>query len=194
MLIPAFQFQYSPPVVVQPSYVPQPNYVTQPNYGVQQPSYAPQPNYGVQQPSYAPQPNYGMPQPNYREFAKASFLEMQRQDAGNSGNSGDNGPPTAIDPHYSNLPIMPSSGGIDKAALANFAVAALQRNCAACHTGQASKGGSIIFSQPGVLDQFAPFRTMAKDVETGRMPPVNAPFRPTGPEVNAMVAWLKSIN
>ena len=172
-----------------------------------------QPGYG--QP-YA-QPGYGQPQPGMgpingqdkiRELAKALLDEMQRQ-AGpppGPGQTGpDQGPPVVPTPGASpGTPVgpppktgvppgLPSAAPMSPEAAAPYAIAALQQNCSACHTGPASKGDFIMFAQPGLFNQQIPWRSIVREIDAGRMPPTYSQFRITPEQAAAVRAWLSGI-
>jgi hypothetical protein len=90
-------------------------------------------------------------------------------------------------------PGVPSGPKISREQAAPFAIAALNRNCAACHTGAGSKGDQVIFSQPGVLNPDASWRSIIREVESGRMPPRSSQYRITQEEVAALRAWLQGL-
>jgi hypothetical protein len=222
VLVPAFQFQYQPPCYAPPIAVPPPvagygaGYGQQPQYGNNPNAYGngpPAANYG-QPPSAIPNDK-----DKIRELAKALLEEIQRQsndDGGppvvNGGAPAGNPPagqptgnppgvPTGTPPGVppgvptgnptGNPPGVPKGMTAEQAA--PLAIAALQRNCASCHTGMGSKGDTIIFSQPGVLDPNAPWRAMKREIESGRMPPKQSQFRPTPDELQALRIWLGSL-
>lgn len=190
VLVPAFQFQYQPPCYAPPVAVPPPVAGYGAGYGHGQPQYGNDPNAYSSGP---PTVNYGQ-QPSsipndkdkIRELAKALLEEIQRQ-------SNDDGGPPAVS---GGVPTGTPPGvptGMTAQQAAPFAIAALQRNCASCHTGVGSKGDTIIFSQPGVLDPNAPWRAMKREIESGRMPPKQSQFRPTPDELQALRIWLGSL-
>jgi len=181
-------------------------------YGAQ--GYAGAPGYGqgvppMAQPGYqqgaAPQP--GQPgesqQDMVRALAKALLEEMSRQSQAQApaGGPPDAGPPAAPapvggpNPAPANPNPFPTAlpnqfpAGPNGQALATFAYNATIKNCAACHTGIGSKGDTIIFSQPGVLNPAAPWKTMAKEVQEGRMPSRDSQYRLTPEEAQAILAW-----
>lgn len=203
VLIPAYQFQYSPPCVT-------PGFAA-PHVGYQQPQqqqgYQQYQQQGYQQyqqgnsqqvPPQCIQP--GQPGQNQQEMvrvlAKALLEEMSRQSQTQvPGGPPDTGPPAALpllstnpNPFPTALPnqFTPGQNGL---ALANFAFNTTVRNCAACHTGIGSKGDTIIFSQPGVLNPAAPWKTMAKEVQEGRMPRRDSQYRLSPDEGQAILAW-----
>ncbi len=215
VVVPAFTYQYVPPCA---SAMPQVGYpgggmpavagqggynqgYQMPNQGMPQ---APQYNGPYQQPAQAPQPVLPGVGGNdkLKELAKLLLEEMRRQDA----QEGDDGPPMAVTPgNFQPAPVgspapfgqpgVPpaTSGGRPnpQSQFAQPAINALARNCAACHTGQGSKGELAIFTQPNVLNPDAPFGTMLKEVESGRMPPKQSNYRPTQDEFQVIQAWLQ---
>jgi len=93
--------------------------------------------------------------------------------------------------NYPPTNVAPQSG--KPAANSPFAmpaIAALSRNCAYCHTGGGARGDTVIFTQPGILNPDAPFRSMEREMQAGRMPPRNSQFRPSPEEYNIIMAWL----
>lgn len=203
VLIPAFQFQYAPPCFTPQIAVPYaapyggPGFAAVPGYGQQ--------GYGPPMATYGGQPGYGQPgyqqpvgqpgqnqQDMVRALAKALLEEMSRQSQTQNG-PGDAGPPAVtLPPVGAGFPTaLPNQfpGGPNGQALASFAFNATVRNCAACHTGIGSKGDTIIFSQPGVLNPAAPWKTMAREVQEGRMPKRDSQWRFTPEEAQAALAW-----
>jgi len=210
--------QVCPPGVVgqQPGYVPgygQPA-GTPPGVGATPP--------GVGTPGVAAPPvpvaTPGQPAPpapssndRIRELAKALLEEMQRQ----SGQGPDDGPPTVYDPSApktaptppapvggtpgsppgvgSNPPGVGNTGGMTREQAAPYAIAALNRNCAQCHTGVGSKGDFTIFQQPGLVNPNAGWRSILREIESGRMPPKQSQFRLTPEETNAIRTWLSGL-
>lgn len=201
VVVPAFTYQYVPPCVTMPqvgmpgSGMPavagQGGYnqgYQMPNQGMPQ---APQYNGPYQQPAQSPQPV--MPgvgnNDKLKELAKLLLEEMRRQDA----QEGDEGPPMAVTPgNFQPAPVgQPANRPNPQSQFAQPAINALARNCAACHTGQGSKGDLIMFSQPDVLNPEVAFGTMLKEIESGRMPPKQSNYRPTQEEFQVMQAWLQ---
>jgi len=158
-----------------------------------------------------PQPGVGAGldnQARIRELAKALLEEMQRQ----SAQGDDQGPPVVSDPYGSPSPapatppvhqLAPATPPVHQPAPApgqagpnpnsqwgGVAFAALQRNCAACHTGIGSKGDYQLFSQPGALNPEASLKLALSEIESGRMPPRSSQYRPTPEEVTAIRNWL----
>jgi hypothetical protein len=89
----------------------------------------------------------------------------------------------------------PTPGGEAKAtdpreAASKVAMAAIGRVCAQCHTGQRSKGDSIIFTAPGQFNKDAPWTAMKKAVEEGKMPPPRSPSKLTPEEATAIRTWI----
>jgi hypothetical protein len=219
VLIPAFQFQYSPPCATPavpcagagygaPGYGYGPPMASygQPGYGYGPPmaNYGQQPGYGYQaQPGYQQQSigQPGQPQQDMvRALAKALLEEMGRQSQSQNGPN-DGGPPAVPNngggfgpstPFPTALPNQFPTGPNGQ-ALANFAFNATVRSCAACHTGIGSKGDTIIFSQPGVLNPAAPWKTMAREVQEGRMPRRDSQWRLTPEEAQAVLAWYSEM-
>lgn len=198
----------------------QPGYA-QPVAPYGQPGYA-QPGYGSTPPAYGqPAVGYGQPavpqgapqapvsdKDNIRELAKALLAEMSRQ----SVQSGDTGPPavpntapTGVSPPVGVAPPtgtvgtpgvppgLPTGPVVSPAAAAPLAIAALQSKCSACHTGPASKGEFVMFSQPGLFNQGIPWRTIVREIDSGRMPPNYSQYRISPQEAAAIRAWLTGI-
>jgi len=191
VFIPAFQFQYQPPYISAP-YTPaySPTVMGQPPLGVG----APLPTYG--QPYYGHQPQMQASpissQDRIRELAKALLDEMSRQ-----SNGPDNGPPSVPSSSTKIPPGLPT-GSISQPALspelaAPYAIAALQQNCSACHTGPASKGGFVMFAQPGLFNSQVSWRSIIQEVESGRMPPNYSQYRLTTEQIVAIRSWLNGI-
>jgi hypothetical protein len=101
-------------------------------------------------------------------------------------------PPVAAPPAgYPPTAAAPQSGRpLPNSVYAVNAIAALSRNCAYCHTGGGSRGDTVIFLQPGILNPDAPFRSMEREMQAGRMPPRTSQFRPTPDEYATIMAWL----
>jgi mono/diheme cytochrome c family protein len=78
----------------------------------------------------------------------------------------------------------------DQREAGKVAMAAVSRVCAQCHTGQRSKGDSIIFTSPGQFNQNAPWAAMKKAVEEGKMPPPRSPNKLTPEEATAIRTWI----
>lgn len=220
VLVPAFQFQYVPPTtlptipvvpvtgypvatpIIQPAIPtaygqppPQPVYPQQPipqmPYG--QPAY---PQYG--QPT-VPQQNLGLNNKDkIRELARALLEEMNRM-----AESGpvDSGPPVVpgTQPYQPQPqqtfqpPQQPQQPPPQQPNLAQFAVSAMSRTCAQCHTGVGSKGDMIIFNQPGLLNQSTNWKKIKDEIRSGRMPPKDTHFQLSAQEKTAIVDWLTSI-
>lgn len=203
VLVPAYQFQYSPA------------YAYPPQAFAQTPAYQPlAAGYGVPhtQPSPVARPPMAAPPTaaNQQQFqnndiqqlARLLINEMQKQSGQQSEPVGyqDDGPPVAIvpgqQPSYPPTPYNPNPPGTGtgrpnpQSQFSGMAFAALQKNCASCHTGAGSRGDTIIFSQPGVLDSNAPFKSMHKEIAEGRMPTRSSQWQPTPEERAAMLAWL----
>lgn len=135
------------------------------------------------------------------------------------GAVGDDGPPTLSDGNAPTQPVPvqqpvqspvaqpvptqpptqpPGGGGNPPAAggpnpqskYAQLALSAFKRNCATCHTGIGSEGDAVIFSQPGVLNPNAPWKSMLKEIQRGHMPPKKSTWQPTPDETASMIAWL----
>lgn len=97
----------------------------------------------------------------------------------------DPGPPMAI---YAQEP-QPQ---LSKGQLASYAVAALQRNCAKCHTGEGSKGDFVMFQSEGYLSQEASPKLILKEINAKRMPPSYSQFRLSVQEYEAVKRWVES--
>lgn len=199
VLVPAFQFQYQPPCYAPACAVPPPVAGYGQPHGNNSAAYGngpPMVNYGQpQQPSSIPSDK-----DKIRELAKALLEEIQRQsndDGGPPAVSGDQGQgtPPGVPPGLPSTPPGVPPGvpsGMTAQQAAPLAIAGLQRNCASCHTGIGSKGDTIIFTQPGVLDPNAPWSAMKRAIESGHMPPKQSQFRPTPEEIQALRIWLGS--
>ncbi len=179
VIVPAFTFQYSPPCYAPPAAAAPAATPTHP-VGHSVP--------GGSIPVGAADPGS---KDKIRELAKALLEEMSRQ-----SDPGGDGPPVASGPLVGSHPVVPGGGlpgggsQITKDQAAPFAIAALQRNCAACHTGNASKGDFVLFSQPGVFNPQASFRSAMREIEAGRMPPRSSQYRLTQEEANYARIWL----
>lgn len=166
-----------------------------------------------QQPVAQPQPTLpgGDGNAKLRELAKLLLEEMRRQDAADAGGQ-DDGPPMAVYPGAQapvTPPVTPPVGGPPvggppvggppnlggrpnpASPFAQPAINALAKNCMNCHTGPGSKGEVVIFSQLNQLNPDAPFKTMLREVQQGRMPPRQSNFALTQQEYQAVVAWLE---
>lgn len=179
-------------------------------------SYAqPQYNGPYQQPQ---QPQQGLPgaAPNndkLRELAKLLLEEMRRQDAADASaaNGGqDPGPPMAITPGGpvggpppvggpegfpaptvgAAPPVVTGGRPNPSSPFAQPAINALAKNCMSCHTGPGSKGNTVIFSQLNLLNPEAPFKTMLREIQQGRMPPRQSNWALTQQEYQALSVWL----
>lgn len=213
---------YAPPQFGQPAYAP-PYAANVVNNGYGQGYNLPynQLGHGYSAPTYGypavPQPMQAQPGPvdsqaQIRELAKALLDEMARQ----SGQGPDQGPPVATtpappagqqvppvttppgvpppaQPKTGSPPGLPTAPTISPEAAAPYAIAALQQNCSACHTGPASKGEFIIFAQPGLFSPGLSWRTIIREIEAGRMPPRYSQYRITPDQVAAVRAWLSGI-
>lgn len=194
IIVPAFTFQYSPPCATAP--------VVQ----------APVAQQGQNTASYsAPTVNTGVQSNELREFARMLVEEIRRTNPTSSNPSkeqaGDDGPPAyKADQPSQSQPTQPpqpprgagesqQTGGNGRPSpqskYAQAAVNAFSRNCASCHTGSGSKSDMVIFSQQDVFNPEAPFGSMLKQIEQGRMPPKDSQWQPTQEEKTAMVAFLK---
>jgi hypothetical protein len=78
-----------------------------------------------------------------------------------------------------------------KAELESMAVAAMNRNCAMCHTGAKPKGKHQIFLEGGTLNPDASKEKISKMLAEGKMPPPQRP-RPSNEDLDALQAWLKA--
>jgi len=162
VLVPAFQFQYSPPICapIQQSYQQQPY-------------------------QYQPTNPYGAPngRDHIRELAKALLEEMNKL----ASPQGD-GPPVVTGPYASPnpAPINPAPPNFQ-----NIAFNAMRRTCMACHTGVAAKGEMILFNQINVLNTGAPWAMIKKKVETGAMPPKQSQYKLTTEEIEAIKAFAQ---
>ncbi len=100
-------------------------------------------------------------------------------------------PVPAGPPAYPPTAAAPQSGRpLPNSVYAVNAIAALSRNCAYCHTGGGARGDTVIFLQPGILNPDAPFRSMEREMQAGRMPPRTSQFRPSPDEYATVMAWL----
>lgn len=215
VLVPAFQFQYAPPcaVPVPVGYAGQPGIVPG-NYGqpvvnqgmgyAQQPGYSPGYNPQSQQ-GYGPPPVAQQPAPivnnqdKIRELARALLEEMQRQQPGDDGPPAVPGANTGSPPGVpsgnpsGNPPGLPTASVISPEQAAPIAIAALQQNCASCHTGPSSKGEFVMFAQPGLFSQNVPWRSIIREIDAGRMPPNYSQFRLSPQQAGAIRDWLRGI-
>jgi hypothetical protein len=168
VLVPAYQFQY-----VAPCVVPQ----GQPVMGMN-PMVANGGNMAG---------NMALPNQNdkIKELARALLEEMSRQSQPEGAN--DDGPPMALGPitqgYHAPLPTNQGHPGL----------AALAKNCSACHTGTASKGDMMIFSQPGVLNPNVSWAQIREVVKTSKMPPRDSQFRLNVDEAAAIIALANNL-
>lgn len=97
-------------------------------------------------------------------------------------------PPTPKKEEEKPKPAAPQAGGAPDAKV----VAALQRNCGACHTAPMVKGKTTIFVSQGVYNPDAPKKEMAEALAGGKMPPKRpgAP-QPSADDLAAIQEWLK---
>jgi hypothetical protein len=136
-----------------------------------------------------------------RELAKALLEEMNRM-----SNDGpvDSGPPVVpgTQPQYPQVPQQPVGQNSffpppqqpqPNANLTRFAIAAMQRTCAQCHTGVGSKGDMVLFTQPGLINQQANWKKIKEEVASGRMPPKDVHFQLAPQERQGITEWLRSI-
>lgn len=193
ILVPAYQFQYSAPqVIIQQQAIPQEF----------QPQAMPQvavPQGGVQ--ANQQMPNYSQGHDNkIKELAKALLEEMSKQQ------EVDNGPPAVNDPNApkNEVPSKPNSPvqnsgppginqsvGMSPEEAAPIAINAIKQNCAACHTGIGAKGDFVLFNNPDVFNAGVSWRSIAKEIGSGRMPPRSSQFRLTEQQKQAIAAWLQ---
>jgi serine/threonine protein kinase len=75
-------------------------------------------------------------------------------------------------------------------AASETAMAAINRVCAQCHTGQRAKGDAIIFTSNGQFNKDAPWAAMKKAVEDGKMPPPKSPNKLTPEVATAIRTWI----
>lgn len=219
VLVPAFQFQYVPqayaptiPVIPVTGY-PVATPVVQPigyGYGANGIGQTPltYQQQAMAQQQYG-QPQYGQPQQNYglnnkdkiRELARALLEEMNRM-----ANDAplDSGPPVipGTQPQFPQQPQQPVGQNSffpppqqpqPNANLAQFAVSAMARTCAQCHTGVGSKNDTVIFTQPGLINQQANWKKIKNEVASGRMPPKDVHFQLGQQERQGILQWLQSI-
>ncbi len=188
LLVPAYQFQYVPPAVAPvAAVVPVTGYpvatpVVQPVAPV---SYG-QPNmvYGQQ-----PQQNFSLNNKDkIKELARALLEEMNRAA---DGTAGDNGPPAVPGTQPFSTPAPQPFQ--PQPQLQQFALSAMTRTCAQCHTGIGSKRDFIIFTQPGYFNQNVNWKKVKDEVSSGRMPPKDVHFQLTLQERQTIVQWLTSI-
>jgi hypothetical protein len=95
-------------------------------------------------------------------------------------------PPAANVPTPAPAPMPPKTekgADVDPKVLA-----ALNNNCAMCHTGAMAKKVQI-FSSPGVLNPEVPKDRLAQALAAGKMPPRNRP-RPGAEDMQALQEWL----
>lgn len=163
--------------------------------------------YGQQQQQVAAppaQPNYGLNnKEKIRELARALLEEMNRM-----ANDApvDSGPPMVpgTQPQPVQQPAQPVGQGNSffpqpqqpqppSQDLARFAVSAMARTCAQCHTGIGSKHDMIIFTQPGLINQQTNWRKIREEIATGRMPPKDVHFQLSPQERQGILQWLSSI-
>jgi hypothetical protein len=144
------------------------------------------------QPCATQQPTMGQPvmEPNnvmstlpnqndkIKELAKALIEEMSRQ---SSEGVNDDGPPMAQGPMAQGFNAPSPSNQ------SNLGMIALAKNCSACHTGTASKGEMMIFSQPGVLNPNVSWGSIREVIKTAKMPPKDAQFRLSIDEATAII-------
>jgi hypothetical protein len=211
VLVPAFQFQYVPqayaptvPVVPVTGYpvatpVVQPVVPTGYGNGIGQTPLT----YQQQAMAGGYQQQYGQPpaQPQQynkdmiRELAKVLLEEMSRQ---SNDAPLDSGPPMVPgtqpqQPVGQNNFFPPPQQPQHNAQLAQFAVSAMQRTCAQCHTGVGSKGDMTIFTQPGLINQQVNWKKIKDEVGSGRMPPRDVHFQLSQQERQGVLQWLQSI-
>jgi len=200
VLVPAFQFQYVPqayaatiPVVPVAGY-PVATPLVQPvvstaNYGQATYAQPQQPYYNQQQPYQHQQQNFGLNNnEKIHELARAIIEEMSKMQDGN----GDFGPPAV--PNTQPLqPQPPPQQSYNPQQLSQFAVSAMSRTCARCHTGVAAKGDMIIFTQPGLINQQSNWKKIKEEVSSGRMPPKDHHFQLSLQERQGIVQWLQTI-
>lgn len=209
VLVPAFQFQYVPqayaptvpvvPVAGYPVATPIVQPVIPTGYGVPPVNSIGQTPLTYQQQAMA---QYGQPNGNgngyglnnkdkIRELARALLEEMNRM-AGDA--PVDSGPPVVPGtPVGNNNFFPPPQQPQPNAQLAQFAIAAMNRTCAQCHTGVGSKGDMTIFTQPGLINQQTNWRKIKEEVASGRMPPRDVHFQLSPQERQGIVEWLRSI-
>lgn len=221
VLVPAFQFQYVPQAYATVPVVPVTGYpvatpVVQPlgstgygGYGAlpvangigQTPLTYQQQAYG-QQPYGQPQQNYGLNNKDkIRELARALLEEMNRM-----ANDAplDSGPPMIPgtqpqQPQFPQQPVghnsffPPPQQPQPNADLARFAIAAMARTCAQCHTGIGSKHDMVIFTQPGLINQQVNWKKIREEIASGRMPPRDVHFQLHPQERQGILRWLVSI-
>jgi hypothetical protein len=184
VLVPAFQFQYSPPCYAAPAAVQAP---CQPVYQQTTSVVYPQ---GHQQQGGNMYANQGSQQ-EIAKLAKALLEEMRRQS--DQEQNGD-GPPTVFDPSAPSgqplPPVFQPQAEMTRDQAAPLALSALGRACAQCHTGIGSKKDVVIFTQPGLFNPSAPLAAMRREIEAGRMPPQYHNYRLTPSELQALNIWL----
>jgi hypothetical protein len=200
VIVPAFTFQYAPPCVS--AIAPAAHQAGAVAHAGAAPAPVANPGYAQ---GHAANPGYTTPPPasapfaansndKIRDLAKALLEEMNKQ-----GTNEDSGPPVAsgpLVPPSSPLPPgnpnLPTSG-VSREQFAPSAMAALQRNCAACHTGNGAKGDFVLFTQPNVFNNAVSMRSILKEVDSGRMPPRSSQYRLSLEEVNHIRGWLSGL-
>lgn len=202
VLVPAFQFQYVPQVyaptipVVPVTGYPIANPIVQPvapygqpvGYGVPGQAAMPASPYG----QYA-NGSYGLNNKDkIRELAKALLEEMSRMSENGPADSGPPVVPGTQPPQpVGQAPFFPQPQ--QPQPNAQFAIAAMQRTCAQCHTGVGSKNDMVIFTQPGVLNQQVNWKKIKEEVGSGRMPPKDVHFHLAPQEKQNIIQWLTLI-
>jgi len=191
VIVPAYTFQYQPPCAVP----------------VMPAAASATPVHNVAASPVIPQSSDNQDD-RMRALAKALIEEMQRQA------ETENGPPVAIDPSTQNLqpqnpnPVSnpglppginprpnqkinaPQASKMTREQAAPIAMGALNRNCAACHTGRGAEGETQIFLQPNLFNPDVSWRSIRNQVERRRMPPTHSQFRLNNEEYDAVLAWL----
>lgn len=175
ILVPAYQFQYSPPCV-SPGVGVLPG---APGMAPIGPAAAPLPDAHAN-PGFIP----GFGSKNDDELIKrlaravADELRLNKEEP-------DDGPPVAIGiDEARGGDIKVPSKALAKEQLVGFAQNALERSCKACHTGIGSKGDTVIFTQPGIFNPNAPWKSIAREVLKNRMPPSSSAYKLTREERN----------
>lgn len=216
ILVPAFQFQYAPPCFVPAPAIstpPLPPY----NPTVASPHITPHQTVPSPVAGQAHDPIRALAQAILQEMQRTPSTQQpspsrtpdQGPPTAVSPSTPPNGQPAAPPPvgaPANGQPLPPAGNtppplppGVNPEAgrtimtreqAAPVAIGALHRSCAACHTGAGSKGETIIFVQPGVVNPNASWRSIVREIESGRMPPRQSQFRPTNEEFEAIRTWL----
>lgn len=188
VLVPAYQYQYSPPPYASIVNPPVMNPYSVPT--VQQQGMP----YGM------PHNPYNIQQQNDDTLRRLAQLLLKEMEKVAQEQEIEEGPPAVTGPWASSNPQhtappnnpfnipQPTPQQMDP-QLQLKAVNAFARNCSACHTGVGSKGDEIIFMQPGILNSNASWGQVKRKIASGQMPPRDSQFRPTSAEFDAMIKF-----